>query len=88
MTLGEQGVLLHVTDEGGPYATDQIPSLASQAVDTAGAGDSLLATATVAMCAGANIWEAAYLGSLAAAIQVSRNGNLPIQREELLEVLD
>ena len=88
MTLGEQGVLLHVTDEGGQFATDQIPSPASQAVDTAGAGDSLIATATVALCAGANIWEAAYLGSLAAAIQVSRSGNIPIRREELLEALD
>ncbi len=88
MTLGDQGALLHVTDKDGPYVTDQIPSLASQAVDTAGAGDSLHATATVAMCAGANIGEAAYRGSLAAAIQVSRSGNFPIRCEELLEALD
>ncbi len=88
MTLGDQGALLHVAEGGASYVTDQIPSLASEAVDTAGAGDSLFATATVAMCAGANIWEAAYLGNLAAAIQVSRSGNIPIQREELLEALN
>ncbi len=88
MTLGDQGALLHVTDKDRPYVTDQIPSLAGHVIDPAGAGDSLLATATVAMCAGANIWEAAYLGSLAAAIQVGRSGNIPILRDELLELLD
>lgn len=89
MTLGDQGALLHVPrSRVGDFDTDRIPALASQPVDPAGAGDSLFATVTVALCAGANIWEAAYLGSLAAAIQVSRSGNIPIQRDELLELLD
>ena len=88
MTLGDQGALLHVARNAGDYETDRIPAIAARPVDPAGAGDGLLATATVALCAGANIWEAVYLGSLAAAIQVSRNGNIPVQRDDLRALLD
>lgn len=42
----------------------------------------------MAKVVGANIWESAYLGSIAAAIQVSRLGNIPIKKEELLHELD
>jgi bifunctional ADP-heptose synthase (sugar kinase/adenylyltransferase) len=37
----------------------------------------------MAMACGANIWEAGCLGSLAAAIQVGRVGNTPLQIVEL-----
>ena len=87
MTLGDQGALLHVAGDAHDFETDRIPAIAARPVDPAGAGDGLLATATVALCAGANIWEAVYLGSLAAAIQVSRNGNIPGQRPDLLALL-
>ena len=33
---------------------------------------------SMALRAGADIWQASYLGSLAAALQVSRVGNLPL----------
>ena len=52
-------------------------------MDTAGAGDSLLITSALCMASGATIWETALIGSLAAAIQVSRVGNIPITREEV-----
>ena len=39
------------------------------------------------MTAGGSIWEAALIGSLAAAIQVGRLGNTPLQSEELLKEL-
>ncbi|MEY3721640.1 MAG: hypothetical protein RL618_2159, partial [Pseudomonadota bacterium] len=51
--------------------------------DVAGAGDSLLIAGAMAMACGANIWEAGCLGSLAAAIQVGRVGNTPLQIVEL-----
>jgi len=38
----------------------------------------------MALCLGADIWRAAYLGSLCAAIQVSRSGNIPITSMELI----
>ncbi len=49
-----------------------------------GAGDSMLVSAAMALVVGAPIWEAAYLGSLAAACQVGRIGNVPLKVEELV----
>jgi bifunctional ADP-heptose synthase (sugar kinase/adenylyltransferase) len=42
----------------------------------------------MAMACGADIWEAACLGSLAAALQVGRIGNTPLSIEEFLQVLN
>jgi hypothetical protein len=39
------------------------------------------------MARGGTIWEAALIGSLAAAIQVGRVGNTPLQSKELLKEL-
>jgi bifunctional ADP-heptose synthase (sugar kinase/adenylyltransferase) len=52
--------------------------------DVAGAGDSLIITASLALASGGNIFESAFLGSLAAAIQVGRVGNMPLQLNELI----
>ena len=51
--------------------------------DVAGAGDCLLITSALTLACGGSIWEAACLGSVAAAVQVGRVGNTPIQRQEL-----
>jgi len=82
LKLGEEGVLLYVSEDG-EYKTEQIGALNSNPVDTAGAGDSLLISSALCMASGATIWETAILGSLAAAIQVSRVGNIPITKEEV-----
>ncbi len=50
--------------------------------------DSFLICASMAKRVGATIWESGYLASLAAAIQTSRIGNLPIKKEELLKELN
>lgn len=68
--------------------TDNINALGSIVKDVSGAGDSLLTCSAMALCVGADIWQSAYLGSLASAIQVSRVGNIPIQKEELLKELE
>jgi len=41
----------------------------------------------MAMAVGADIWQSSYLGSLAAACQVGRLGNIPLTSEELKEEL-
>lgn len=82
-TLGSEGVMIYNSNEG-ELLTDRLPALSNIASDVSGAGDSLLTCASMALSVGANIWEAAYLGSLAAAIQVSRVGNIPIKKEEVL----
>ena len=90
LKLGAEGVLIHAEDSNdiNKWLNDQLPALNNSPKDVSGAGDSLLITTSMAICSGANIWEAAYLGSLAAAIQVSRVGNTPLKLEELIEELN
>ena len=84
LKLGAEGLLIHAGNNVDPkWMTDRIGSLNSSPKDVAGAGDSLLIASALTLAAGGNIWEAACLGSLAAAIQVGRVGNTPIQRQEL-----
>jgi rfaE bifunctional protein kinase chain/domain len=86
-TLGSEGILIFNSLKG-ELLTDNIPALNINVKDTSGAGDSLLTCSSMAKCVGANIWQSAYLGSIAAAIQVSRIGNIPIQKEQLLKEID
>ena len=81
LKLGPEG-LLALTRQPD-VSTDDLPALNSNPVDVAGAGDAMLAAATLVRLAGGSIWESAYMGSLAAAIQVSRVGNIPLSLESL-----
>lgn len=87
ITLGAEGVLVHAPSADGNLVTDRIPALNTSPKDPAGAGDSLLICAALALTAGADIWSSAYLSSLAAACQVSRVGNTPLTAGELLTEL-
>jgi len=86
LKLAEEGLLVQTWRdiENGTNTTDQVPALNSNPKDVAGAGDSLLIVSSLAMASGASIWEAGCLGSMAAAIQVGRVGNTPLQLEQLL----
>jgi len=84
LKLGENGLLIHSSVENHTeWQTDKIDALNPFPKDVSGAGDSLLITSAMATACGANIWESAVLGSLAAAIQVGRFGNIPLQLNEL-----
>ena len=88
VTLGAEGLLIHARANGsGEYVTDQLPAFNSAPKDVAGAGDSLLTCSSLALAAGADIWQSAYLGSIAAACQVSRVGNSPLSADELITEL-
>jgi rfaE bifunctional protein kinase chain/domain len=87
LKLGAEGVLIHAYNGKEEWLTDQVHALNSAAKDVAGAGDSLLIASAMTLSSGGNIWEAACLGSLAAAVQVGRVGNTPIQINELLKEL-
>lgn len=88
LKLGEEGLLVHAGRQDSPdWLTDRIGSLNSAPRDVAGAGDCLLITTALALAGGGSIWEAACLGSLAAAVQVGRVGNTPIRTHELQQEL-
>ena len=88
LKLGEEGLLIHAGNgKDDSWLTDRVDALNSAAKDVAGAGDSLLITSAMTLACGGTIWEAACLGSLAAAVQVGRVGNTPLRTEELLREL-
>jgi bifunctional ADP-heptose synthase (sugar kinase/adenylyltransferase) len=83
VTLGAEGLLIHAPGQGG-YRTERLPAFNTTPKDVAGAGDSFFTCVALALRLGVDIWTAAYLGSLAAACQVSRVGNAPLSVAELL----
>lgn len=88
ITLGAEGMLLHSPNStSGGIFTDQLPALNGVPRDVSGAGDSLLTCASLALVAGASVWESAYLGSVAAACQVGRIGNTPLSSQEIFQEL-
>lgn len=88
MTLAEDGVFVRgATNPAAAATTERLPALNSTPVDVAGAGDSLLVAASMALSIGATMHEAALLGSMAAAVQVSTTGNRPIRPSTLAELL-
>jgi rfaE bifunctional protein kinase chain/domain len=91
LTLGKQGLVAcdWPTDDwrtgDGRLRTEYLPSLAARAADPLGAGDALLAAASLSLAAGATLPVAAYVGSLAAAVAIGRVGNLPVSAGALLD---
>jgi rfaE bifunctional protein kinase chain/domain len=90
LKMGEEGLLIHANskDQNLVWVTDRVDALNSSPKDVAGAGDSLLIAGAMALALGGDIWEAALLGSLAAAVQVGRVGNTPLQVNELIEEIE
>ena len=84
LKMGPDGVLVHGRDQKNKLIrTDQVPALNKKPIDTSGAGDSMLASASLALAAGETLYMAAFIGSVMASIQVSRIGNIPISQEAI-----
>ena len=86
VTLGAEGILV-VTHLPNLEETDRLPAFNAVPVYVAGAGDSMLVAGAMTLAAGGTPWQAGFMGSIAAGIQISRVGNKPIQTAELLSVL-
>ncbi|RFB71081.1 MULTISPECIES: PfkB family carbohydrate kinase [unclassified Herbaspirillum] len=90
LTLGAEGILVHAKPEAEgeeEWLTDRLPAFNISPKDTAGAGDSLITCTSMAMAVGADIWQSMYLGSIAAACQISRVGNIPLSSTDLMQEL-
>ncbi len=87
LKLGEQGLLINQYSNEGELFTDKLESFNKLAVDPSGAGDSLLVASAMAYAITKNIWISAYIGNIAASVQVSREGNIPITYKEMLGLL-
>jgi D-glycero-beta-D-manno-heptose-7-phosphate kinase len=81
ITLGELGMLLCQRGQK-PF---HIPTVAQEVFDVSGAGDTVIATFTLAIAAGASPLEAAILSNHAAGIVVGKIGTATTSPEELLK---
>ena len=81
ITLGELGMLLCQRGQK-PF---HIPTVAQEVFDVSGAGDTVIATFTLAVAAGASPVEAAILSNHAAGIVVGKVGTATTSPEELVE---
>jgi len=65
-----------------------IPTVAKEVYDVTGAGDTVIATASLALLSGASIQEAAFLANAAAGTVVGKMGTAVVTPEELLHLLN
>lgn len=79
ITLGEHGMALF-TD---PENLIRIPTKAREVYDVSGAGDTVIATYTLAKAVGSSPAQAAWLANLAAGIVVGKLGTATVTSEEL-----
>jgi rfaE bifunctional protein kinase chain/domain len=82
ITRGEHGMWL--SEDGGEGT---IPAVAREVSDVTGAGDTVVATLSLALAAGATMTEAAALANQAAGIVVGKFGPATVSSEELLASL-
>ncbi len=84
ITRGEEGMSMFELGSG----EDQIPAFNRREVfDVTGAGDTVVAALTLALCAGGSFWEAAVLGNLAASLVVRHFGTATTSQEEMKTAL-
>lgn len=89
LKLGERGVITYRSSEADDHrAFFTVDSFAEHVLDAVGAGDSLLAYATLAMIATKNEVIATILGSFAAGIECERDGNMPVTPQDVLKKID
>lgn len=87
LKLGSRGVLTcRSRDHDSPNSYFSVDSFADTVVDPVGAGDALLAYATLVMLVASEV-EATILGSIAAACECEKNGNIPISKQDVLDKL-
>jgi sugar/nucleoside kinase (ribokinase family) len=84
LKLGAAGSIIY---DFKNYNSATLNSLNKNPLDISGAGDSMLVVASLALASGSNPSEAAYLGALSAALQISRTGNIPLDLKLLKKVL-
>ncbi|HZX11512.1 MAG TPA: PfkB family carbohydrate kinase, partial [Acidobacteriota bacterium] len=64
-----------------------IPTVAKEVYDVTGAGDTVIATASLALLSGASVQEAAFLANAAAGIVVGKIGTAVATPEELIKII-
>ena len=88
LKLGERGVFCSTNAQNAKNSYFSINSFSTNVVDAVGAGDALLAYATLGMLTTNSLVVAGILGSIAAACECECDGNIPIRPENILKKID
>ncbi len=88
LKLGERGILTYRAPNPEVRSFFTVDSFADKVVDAVGAGDALLAYATLSMITNRSNVIASILGSLAAAVACERDGNAPVAPADVLKKLE
>jgi D-glycero-beta-D-manno-heptose-7-phosphate kinase len=83
ITLSEEGIA--VFEKNKPEK--RMPTIARKVADVSGAGDTVIATLTMALAANANIIEASYLANYAGGIVCEEVGIIPIEQDKLFNLI-
>jgi rfaE bifunctional protein kinase chain/domain len=88
LKLGDRGVLVYRSNDDSLDSFFSIDSFVDRVADPVGAGDALLAYATLASVATGSAIIAAILGSAAAACECAQEGNVPVAAEDVRAKLE
>ena len=87
LKLGERGIITYRSPDPQVRSFFTVDSFADKVVDAVGAGDALLAYATLSLIATRSNVIASILGSLAAAVACEHDGNNPVSPADVQEKL-
>jgi len=83
LTLSEEGIAIFEKNK----PEQRMPTKAQKVADVSGAGDTVIATLTMALAAKASILEASYLANYAGGIVCEEVGIIPIEQDKLFETI-
>lgn len=87
LKLGERGILCFRQKQPVPRSFFYIESFVERLVDAVGAGDALLAAASLSLVRSQDIVQSAIIGNLAAAVACELEGNVPVECETIAQRL-
>lgn len=89
LKCGERGIITYRSiSPSDPRAFFSVDTFAGRVVDAVGAGDALLAYATLALVATKNDVIASILGNMAAGVECEHDGNWPVTPELVMKKID
>jgi len=88
LKVGERGVISYRSPGPMPREFFTVDSFVEHLVDPVGAGDALLAYASLSLKATGNLVVASILGSIGAAVACEHPGNLPVQVPQVEEKIE
>ncbi len=84
VTEGDEGMTLYDRSRNARH----VPALARTVYDVTGAGDTVIATLSLALAAGASLWAAAQLANVAAGLAVEQIGTTAVSSHSLRQALE